>query len=131
MSTSGVSRPARLEFQFESIPDRIRSLNRWVVWRCKKRKKSRLEPPLQVVRSSASVDHPGTWPMSTQRETHLSLPGLASSLRVPKEWLKAEADAGRIPQLRVGQRYRPNRDAVLRTIAERSAIGGEEARNVE
>jgi excisionase family DNA binding protein len=55
----------------------------------------------------------------------LSLPALAQALGLPEDWLKAEADAGRLPHLRIGKRYRFNREAVLRTLAERAALIGE------
>ena len=51
----------------------------------------------------------------------LSLPTLATALKLPEKWIKAEADAGRIPHLRIGKRYRFNLDAVIRTLAERAA----------
>jgi excisionase family DNA binding protein len=51
----------------------------------------------------------------------LSLPALATALKLPDGWIKAEADAGRIPHLRIGNRYRFNLDAVIRALAERAA----------
>ena len=54
----------------------------------------------------------------------LSLPALAETLSLPKEWIKAEADAGRIPHLRIGKRYRFNPDAVVRALADRAAQCG-------
>jgi excisionase family DNA binding protein len=51
----------------------------------------------------------------------LSLPALAKALNLPEEWIKAEADAGRIPHLRIGKRYRFNFEAVVRMLAERAA----------
>jgi hypothetical protein len=56
----------------------------------------------------------------------LSLPALAKALHLPEEWLKAEADAGRIPHLRIGGRYRFNLVAVTRVLSERAAQGREE-----
>lgn len=55
----------------------------------------------------------------------LSLPALAKALSLPAGWLRAEADAGRIPHLRIGNnRYRFNLDAVTRTLTKRaSAVG--------
>jgi excisionase family DNA binding protein len=53
----------------------------------------------------------------------LSLPALAKALNLPQAWIKAEADAGRIPHLRIGKRYRFNHDAVVRTLAVRAAGG--------
>jgi excisionase family DNA binding protein len=55
----------------------------------------------------------------------LSLPALAEALNLPEEWIKAEAEAGRIPHLRIGKRYRFNSEAVIRTLAERAAKTGE------
>jgi hypothetical protein len=55
----------------------------------------------------------------------LSLPALARALNLPEWWLKAEADAKRIPHLRIGKRYRFNREVVLRILAERAAMAGE------
>lgn len=54
----------------------------------------------------------------------LSLPALAEVLKLPERWIKTEADAGRIPHLRIGKRYRFNRDAVVRALAERAAQSG-------
>jgi excisionase family DNA binding protein len=56
--------------------------------------------------------------------THLlSLPALAEALKLPESWIKAEADAGKIPHLKIGKRYRFNRQAVLAVLAERAAKG--------
>lgn len=55
----------------------------------------------------------------------LSLPALAQALNLPESWIKAEADADRIPHLRIGKRYRFNLEAVVRTLADRAADGGE------
>ena len=52
----------------------------------------------------------------------LSLPALAQALNLPGAWIKAEADAGRIPHLKIGKRYRFNREAVIRALAERAAM---------
>lgn len=54
----------------------------------------------------------------------LSLPALAQALNLPKGWIKTQADASRIPHLRIGKRYRFNLEAVVRTLAERAADGG-------
>jgi len=51
-----------------------------------------------------------------------NLTGLAAVLRLPRGWLATEADAGRIPCLRVGRRLRFNVEAVRRALAERAAI---------
>lgn len=43
--------------------------------------------------------------MSTQDPQRLAtLPEMAERLRVPRAWLKAEAEAGRIPSLQAGSR---------------------------
>lgn len=59
----------------------------------------------------------------------LSLPALAETLKLPKSWIKAEADAGKLPHLRIGKRYRFNRDAVVRALAERAAQSGKGVRH--
>lgn len=46
-----------------------------------------------------------------------SLAALAAHLKLPVSWLKAEANAGRIPGLRVGRRWLFNVSAVERAIA--------------
>ncbi|MBN2447728.1 MAG: helix-turn-helix domain-containing protein [Phycisphaerae bacterium] len=51
----------------------------------------------------------------------LSLPALARVLNLPEGWIRSEADAGRIPHLRIGKRYRFNHDAVVRNLTERAA----------
>jgi excisionase family DNA binding protein len=51
----------------------------------------------------------------------LSLPALAKVLNLPTEWIKSEADAGRIPHLRIGKRYRFNQETVIRILAERAS----------
>jgi len=47
--------------------------------------------------------------------------GLARELNLPREWLIVEADAGRIPCLRVGRRRLFNIEAVRRALAARAA----------
>ena len=60
-------------------------------------------------------------------ETFLSLRRAAVRLGVPAAWLRAEADAGRVPHLRVGRRLLVNPQAVERVLLERSQqAGGEE-----
>ena len=54
----------------------------------------------------------------------LSLPSLADAMKLPRRWLKAEADAGRIPHFRVGHRYRFDLHAVESALAERAQKGG-------
>jgi excisionase family DNA binding protein len=46
---------------------------------------------------------------------------LASAIRLPATWLKREAEAGRIPSLKVGRRLMFNKDAVERVLLERAA----------
>lgn len=51
---------------------------------------------------------------------------MARMLHVPSRWLRCEAEAGRVPALRAGDRYVFRPDIVSRVIAERAAqpIGG-------
>jgi hypothetical protein len=51
----------RIEVVASNIPERLRSLNRWVVWRWQRRNKSWDKPPLRLEGSFASVDDPTTW----------------------------------------------------------------------
>ena len=53
----------------------------------------------------------------------LPLGVMARLLHVPAKWLRSEAEAGRIPALRAGDRlvFRP--DVVLPLVAERAAGG--------
>ncbi|MGE5611215.1 MAG: helix-turn-helix domain-containing protein [Bacillota bacterium] len=53
----------------------------------------------------------------------LSLPALAQVLNLPEAWIKTEADADRIPHLKIGKRYRFNREAVLAVLSQRAARG--------
>ncbi len=53
--------------------------------------------------------------------TLLPLGPMARRLRVTTGWLRAEADAGRVPCLRAGTRYLFAPDAVERVLAERAA----------
>ncbi len=55
------------------------------------------------------------------RDDLTNIVGLSVSLQLPKEWLAAEADAGRIPYLRVGRQRLFNLPAVRRVLAERAA----------
>jgi excisionase family DNA binding protein len=59
--------------------------------------------------------------MEQTNEQLLSLPALADALKLPERWIKAEADAGRIPHLKIGKRYRFNREKVLAVLAQRAA----------
>jgi excisionase family DNA binding protein len=67
--------------------------------------------------------------MENGKSQLLSLPALAEALKLPESWIKAEADAGKIPHLKIGKRYRFNRDAVICALAERAAQGGNAGRN--
>ena len=51
----------------------------------------------------------------------LNLIGLANRLRLPANWLKQEADAGRLPCLKVGRKRRFNLTAVQAVLAKRAA----------
>ncbi len=55
----------------------------------------------------------------------LTLHRLAAHLRLPREWLRAEAIAGRLPCLRVGRKLLFNLPAVERILAERAASNAE------
>ena len=65
--------------------------------------------------------------METTNTQLLSLPALAEVLHLPEAWLKGEADAGRIPHLCIGKRYRFNLGAVTRVLASRAATSGKAA----
>lgn len=58
---------------------------------------------------------------ATATTSCLSLGQLSLATRLPREWLRGEADSGRIPCLRVGQRYVFNLRAVERALSERAA----------
>jgi excisionase family DNA binding protein len=62
--------------------------------------------------------------MENINEQLLSLPALAEALKLPERWIKAEADAGRFPHLKIGKRYRFNRETVVAVLAERAAASG-------
>lgn len=47
--------------------------------------------------------------------------GIARELRLPRQWLAREADAGRVPCLRVGRQRLFNLNAVRAALAERAA----------
>ena len=51
----------------------------------------------------------------------LTLTELARELRLPERWLRAEADAGRIPHLRAEKKYRFNLRAVEESLAARAS----------
>lgn len=54
-------------------------------------------------------------------ENFVNVHGLVRLLRLPREFLMAEARAGRIPSLRVGSRFRFNVDAVTAALAAQAA----------
>jgi hypothetical protein len=51
----------------------------------------------------------------------LPLAYMARRLRVPASWLKAEAEASRVPCLRAGRGFLFNPEAVERVLAQRAA----------
>lgn len=57
--------------------------------------------------------------------------GLAASLNLPSGWLLEEADAGRIPSMRIGRHLLFNLDAVRECLANRAANAGEECQSVQ
>jgi excisionase family DNA binding protein len=67
--------------------------------------------------------------MENVNQQLLSLPALAEALRLPERWLKAEADAGRIPHLKIGKRYRFNRETVVGVLAQRAGQSGKAVRD--
>lgn len=56
-------------------------------------------------------------------EKPLTLPAMARQLRVPTTWLKAEADAGRLPCVRAGRAYLFDAATVIAAVAERARRG--------
>ena len=62
--------------------------------------------------------------MEHNRSQLLSLPALAAALRLPEDWLKTEADAGRLPHIRIGKRYRFSLAAVEAALLRRAASAG-------
>jgi excisionase family DNA binding protein len=61
-------------------------------------------------------------------KTYVSVVELASQLGLPKAWLRHEAQAGRIPALRIGRRQMFNPESVQHALVARmeSADGGEQ-----
>jgi hypothetical protein len=55
----------------------------------------------------------------------VTLNRLAVHLRLPREWLRTEAVAGRLPCLRVGRKFLFNLQTVERLLAERAASNQE------
>ena len=62
----------------------------------------------------------------SQSELFLPLRRAAVRLGVPAAWLRAEADAGRVPHLRVGRRLMVNPQAVERVLLDRARQAGGE-----
>ncbi len=61
MSKPDATKPARLEILVDNIPERLRKLRRWVVWRWCRRKTKWDKPPRQINGAMASVDDPSMW----------------------------------------------------------------------
>ena len=57
----------------------------------------------------------------------ITLHALSRRLGLPAAWIKAEADAGRIPSLRAGRRLMFNPDAVNSTLNDRAQARSAEA----
>ena len=62
-----------------------------------------------------------------ERKTFIPLQRLAQRLGLPAAWLRAEAEAGRIPSLRAGRRLLFNPEAVEDALIERASEGGKGA----
>ena len=60
----------------------------------------------------------------------LSLPALSDALKLPENWIKAEANAGRIPHLKIGKRYRFDLRTVVAILTERASRRGKAVANV-
>jgi hypothetical protein len=54
-------------------------------------------------------------------QTLTSLADLSAQLRLPRQWLRAEALAGRLPCLKVGRKLLFNPGAVEKALAERAS----------
>ena len=57
-------------------------------------------------------------------EDLIPLPALARKLRVPASWLRAEADAGRLPHIRAGRQHLFSLQRVIAILATRAAREG-------
>jgi hypothetical protein len=66
-------------------------------------------------------DCPYHYRQRSEVSTLVNLHGLTRELRLPREWLRSEADAGRIPCLRVGRRMLFCVQAVRTALARRAA----------
>ncbi len=64
--------------------------------------------------------------MGNQKLKIVNIVVLAKALRLPVRWLKSEAEAGRIPYLKVGRRFLFNIKAVEWALAERASKGGKQ-----
>jgi excisionase family DNA binding protein len=62
--------------------------------------------------------------MAGMSETPLPLSIVARRLRVPVGWLRAEAQAGRIPHLKAGRQILLHPEAVQKVLAERAKQEG-------
>lgn len=60
----------------------------------------------------------------------LSLARMARCLGVTQQWLRAEADACRVPRLKAGNRYLFNTEAVQKALADRAALTQQDAKEV-
>jgi hypothetical protein len=60
--------------------------------------------------------------------TLVSLNRLAAELRLPRNWLKQEAQAGRLPCLRIGRRLLFSVPAVEQVLADRAANPADQKR---
>lgn len=61
-------------------------------------------------------------------DTHALLPlgPMARSLGLPVRWLRNEADAGRLPHLKVEKEYLFSPEAVVRALVVRASTGPDE-----
>lgn len=55
----------------------------------------------------------------------VELSALAKQLRVPADWLRSEAESGRIPSIRTGETFLLDRPTVLRHLSRRLRRGDE------
>lgn len=56
----------------------------------------------------------------------IPLPAMARRLRVPAKWLRAEAEAGRVPHLRADRALLFDPETVQRILLERARMTGKE-----
>src|SRR5215472_2242510 len=125
MSKSDATKPARLEILVENIPERIRNLRRWVVWRWRRRKGKWDKPPLQTNGRFAAVDDPTTWCSFEEALAAFQsgqFDGIGFVLgHVPEEgvtYAGFDADSCRDPQTGVIQDWGAGHLSVLHTYAE-------------